>query len=271
MSSLLEAVNELWLSTDSTPLRFPITYSTAAFPNIAILISPTHIKKLTPVKMALGLVQTVASIAGAKQDHWPGGIITTMADVPSAQTLGLFNIWDDTLPRNALLSLNRRSAKATTLSFANSSITTTTGLGIAGNGTCATTCSSLTDNPPSPIADVDWLFVFTSVVLRVFPHSSSESVAAQFHRPGEKSWIAVTAKKQIRCRVLFSDTVFDGSAPLTLAGYVEGMLAILREWARNDVWREGWGEIKLRGLTVATMQISRFKAEVGRGDGVAIA
>lgn len=108
-------------------------------------------------------------------------------------------------------------------------------------------------------------------MLRAFPHSSSESVAAQFHRPGGKSWIAVTANRQVKCRVLFYDSVLDRSAPLTLAGFVEGMLAILRDWARNDVWQEGWGEIKLRGLRVATMEVPRFKAEVGRGDGVAIA
>lgn len=271
MSSMLEAINELWLRLDSDNLRYPVTYSTAAFPNIAILISPTHIQKLTPVIMAFGLSGTATSILTANRNHWPGGVIVTITDIPSAQTLGNIHIWDDTLPRNALLSLNKTLALATTPFFTDSSITTTTGPGIADNSTCTTACSPLTADPPSPISDTDWLSAFMQVMSHAFTHYSYETVAAQFHGIGQKSWTALTENGRVRCRILFNDRALDPAAPLTLAGFVEGMLALLREWAQGDVWREGSGEIKLRGRRVATVQVSRVRAEVGTGEGVATA
>lgn len=271
MFSMLEAINELWLRMDVRPLRFPITYSTAAFPNIAILISPTHIQRLTPVKISLGLATAAEGILRANRNHWPGGVIVMVTDIPSAQTLGNIHIWDDTLPRNALLSLNRTSALAITPSFTNSSITTTIGPGIADNSTCTTACSSLTADPPSPISDTDWLSAFTKIVSYAFSHSAYESVAAQFHGTGPKRWSALSNDGKVKCRVLLDDRALDPAGPLMLAGFVEGMLALLKEWAQSDVWREGSGEIKLRGRRVATVRISRVTAAVGNGDAVAIA
>jgi len=267
--SILEAVNELWLRQDTNPLRFPITYSTAAFPNIAILISPTHMQKLTPVKMALGLTQTAASIMTANRDHWPGGVIVIMTDIPSTQTLGNIHIWDDTLPRNYLLSLNRTMAIATTPSFTDSSITTTTGQGIIDNSTCTMAWSPFTANPPSPISDTDWLSTFTSIMSHAFSLSSYESVASQFHGTGQKSWTAFTDDQKVKCVVRFYPRALDPAAPLTLASLVKGMLTILKDWARSDVWREGSGEIKLHGQRAATVQVSRVTAAVGNENGVA--
>lgn len=265
MFSMLAAINELWLRSDLRRLRYPVTYSTAAFPNVVILLSPTHIQKLTPVKMAFGLTQTTASILTANQNHWPGSVIVMMTDVPSAQTIGNIHIWDDTIPRNDLLSLNETLAISTKPFITNGSITTTTGQGIAGDSTCTTACSSLNDDPPSPIPDIDWLSAFMNIMFHVFSRYSYESVAAQFHGSGRKSWTAFNIDLKVKCRVVFYDKALEPTAPLTMAGFVEGMLAILKDWAQSDVWREGWGEIQLRGQRVASVQVSRVT--VGMADG----
>jgi len=271
MFSMLAAINELWLRSDLRSLRHPVTYSTAAFPNVAILLSPTHIQKLTPVKMAFGLTQTAASILTTNRNQWPGSVIVMMTDVPSAQTIGNIHVWDDTIPRNDLLSLNETLAMLKKLSITNGSITTTIGQGIADDSTCTTACSSLNDNPPSPISDIDWLSAFTNVIFYAFSRSSYESVAAQFHGTGRKSWKALNVDGKVKCRVVFYDKALDPTAPLTLAGFVEGMLALLKDWAQSDVWREGWGEIQLRGQRVATVQVSRVTVGMADGENPSVA
>ena len=69
----------------------------------------------------------------------------------------------------------------------------------------------------------------------------------------------------------FYDRALAPADPLTMVELVTGMLEILRRYAVEDRWREGWGEVQLHGERAVTLQISRVDAAVGSADGVATA
>lgn len=266
--SIMEVTNELWLRSDAIPLRYPCTYRTAAFANIAILISPSYYQKLTPVKMAFGLLLTKATILDA--DRSLGSVFVMMQNLPSGDSLGTLHIWDDTIPGNGLQSFNKTSAITISPdSYINSNLTITTGLAIADNSTFPTVWSTLTADPPRPISDTDWLTVFTASMGRAFSRSSHDLVSSLLNPPNTRYLVSYSKDQKVKCEVRFYDKAFDPTSPMRIADFVQGMLTILRPWARNNVWHEGWSGISLDGETQFMVQISRRTVAIGDGNEVA--
>ena len=266
----LVLVKALWETRDAVQLKFPLTFRTHQFLEVAIVVTSTSFEKeLTAVQVASSLIQGMRYIMSANLQPY-GGVFMRMDTLPSGDSLGAIHIYRS-LPRVNQLSLSNdtlATAMAPAVSYGN--ISTTTGQGIAANSTCTTACPPLTANPARPISEEDWLTVFMAPLSAVFTKLPSAPVSSLIQAPGWESSFFTTDRK-VKCVIRFYDRAYDPAEPLTMTEFVTGMLEILPQWAAEDRWREGWGEIRMHGERAATMQISRVDAAVGNADGLAIA
>ena len=271
MYTSLGLVKALWEIQDAVQLKFPVTFRTRQFLEVALVITPTSFEEeLTAVKVAASLIRGMRYIMSESRQTY-GAVFMKMNSLPSGDSLGTIHIYRS-IPGAIQVSLsNDTLAIAMTPAVSNgANISTTTGQGIAANRTCTPGCLPLTANPARAISEEDWLTVFMAPLSVVFTRLPFAPVSSLIKAPGrERSWY--TTDRKVKCVIHLYNTAYDPTEPLTMTEFVTGMLEILPQWAVEDRWREGWGEIKMHGERAATMQISRVDPAVGSADGLAIA
>ena len=260
-----------WEIPDTVKLKFPLTFRTRQFLEIAVIITPTSFEReLTAVKMAASLLQGMRWIMSASQPPY-GGVFMRMDTLPSGDSLGVIHIYPS-IPAVNQLSLSNDTlpvAMTPAVSYVGN-ISTATGQGLAANGTCTPACPSLTANPARHISLENWLTVFMAALSAAFTHLPSAPVSS-FIEASDRKRSFFTTDRKVKCVIRFYDIAYNPAEPLTMTGFVTGMLEVLYRWAVEDRWREGWGEVKMHGERAATMQISRLDGAVGNGGGSAIA
>ena len=266
----LGLVKALWENQDAVQLEFPVTFRTRQFVEVALVITPTSFEEeLTAVKVAASLIRGMRYIMSDNRQTY-GAVFMRMDRLPSGDSLGTIHIYPSIPGANQVSLSNDTLAIAMTAAVSNGgNIGTTTGQGIAANSTCSRACPPLTTNFARPVSEEDWLTVFMTPLSAVFTHLPSAPVSSLMKAPGrERSFF--TTDRKVKCVIRFYNIAYGPAAPLTMTEFATGMLEILRQWAVEDRWREGWGEIQMHGERAATMQISRTDAAVGSADGVAI-
>ena len=271
MYNSLGLVKAFWEIPDPVKLKFPVTFRTRQFLEIAVVITPTAFEEeLTAVKIAASLMRGMRYIMSANRPPY-GGVFMRMDTLPSGDALGVIHIYKSIPAANQLSLSNVTLPVAMTPAVSyGGNISTTTGQGIAANGTCTLACPSLTANPARQISLENWLTVFMAPLSAAFTHLPSSPVSS-FIKASDRDRSFLTTDRKVKCVIRFYDAAYDHTDPLTMTDFVTGMLEILHQWAVEDRWREGWGEIEMHGERAATMQISRLDGAVGNGDGLAIA
>ena len=272
MYNSLGLVKAFWEIQDAVKLKFPITFRTRQFLEVAVVITPTSFEEeLTAVKIAASLMRGMRYMMSA---DWPpyGGVFMRMDSLPSGDALGVIHIYQSTPAGNQVSASNDTLPVTMTQAVSyGGNISTTTGQGIATNSTrtCTPTCSPLTANPARQISVENWLTVFMAPLSAAFTHLPSAPVSS-FIKASDRERSFFTTDREVKCVIRFYDTAYDPMEPLTMTDFVTGMLEVLHQWAVEDRWREGWGEVKIHGERAATMQISRVASAVGSADGSAI-
>ena len=269
--SSLSLTDYLWRMPNHLKLLVPITFCTRQFPEITVVVAPTSFEeRLTPPEVMASLMLGVGHVVIVRQRSY-FSIFMRMDRKPSGNPLGTIHIWHPEQEVNPVLSSNDTLAMTLTPASLNGGdISTTTGQGVAGNSTCTPACSPLTVNAARQISEDDWLTVFMKPIGVFFTHPTSAPVSS-FLRVPDKEKRYSTRDGKVKSVLRFYDPALDPANPLTMGDLVTDMLEILHHWAVEDRWREGWGEIKMRGERAVTLQIFRVDAAVGSADGVATA
>ena len=266
----LGLVKALWEIRDPVKLKFPVTFRTHQFFEVAVVITPLSFgEELTAVKVAASLLRGMRYIMGANRPPY-GGVFMRMDTLPSRDPLGAIHIYRSIPEANQVSLFNDTLAIAMTPAVSyGGNISTTTGQGLAANSTCTSACPSLAANPARQITVENWLTVFIAPLSAAFTHLPFAPVSA-FISASDREKSFFTTNRKVKCVIRFYGTAYDPAEPLTILDFVTGMLEVLHQWAVEDRWREAWGEVQLHGERAATMQISRVDAAVGSAGGLAI-
>ena len=266
----LGLVKALWEIQDPVKLKFPVTFRTRQFFEVAVVITPLSFgEELTAVKVAASLMRGMRYIMSANRPPY-GGVFMRMDTLPSGDPLGAIHIYRSIPEANQVSLFNDTLAIAMTTAVSyGGNISTTTGQGLAANSTCTPACLSLAANPARQISVEHWLTVFIAPLSAAFTHLPSAPISL-YIRASDREKSFFTADRKVKCVIRFYDRAYDLTEPLTIPDFVTGMLEVLHQWAVEDRWREAWGEVKLHGERAATMQILRVDAAVGSAGGLTI-
>ena len=255
--SITEAINELWLRDDITPLMLPTTFRSVSFPNVAILMTPTPPPfMLIPTVMAYSLQVTLGVILDKEKSF--SSVISEILYLTNGRSLGLIHIWDPSQSplRSNLPVLNNTLTTTSTSSFSIGNIPTT-----------LEPSNSLTANARL-VNQFAWMKCFMAVLNKAYLGTSRQTVAGIFGAPGPGAfWRYDSIDRGLTAKVTFSDIAFNPAAPLTMGVYVSGMTSILQHMAQSDVWLEMMVPMRTtNGLLIFTFELN-YTAAAGVGGG----
>ena len=246
---LLKEITKIWSQQKNPAILTATFYDTSPFQDLMVLLSPDKISDLTLFRALCSLL-AILQMSVRRAESWPSAIFETIVRTEDGQRIGSVHIWLQSRAGVGPISISNKTQN-TWESNVGSDAAVMTGLGPR------TLCSyqqCQNDILGAPLGDKPWLDVFLGMFENVIVYPPNEQIMTVI-KPME-GWKILSQDGKVQLQLGFCPKAFDPKKPLTFRELAQGMLEILKLWAEENNWREGWAEFQKGGIREVTMQIS---------------